>query len=221
MGSMVEWMATSLAPSGHITAIEKRANLAAEVAARRLPSVEVKTLDIEAVRMPSDAYDLIYSRYVFEHLPHRRRVLIELHDSLAPGGWIVIEDVILSSRSSVRPRVFGEALMEFASAKPESDYRWAASLPKAMRAAGLADIRAARLCDEFAAGSELALFWASVLLQEVNAKDKERFTACARAAAMLEVGPGWFRGPVVVQAAGRKTTSWKTDLRESRQEDAQ
>src|SRR4051812_47922046 len=85
-GALVAWFA---ARAGHV--------LATDIAPRFLeplagPEVEVRRHDCTTEPLPKDAFDLIHTRLVLEHLPSRDDVLDRLVAAVRPGGWIVVED---------------------------------------------------------------------------------------------------------------------------------
>src|SRR5262249_24361654 len=57
--------------------------------------------DACATRLPSDAFDLVYCRFLLIHLPDPEACLWEMRRVLKPGGLIVVEDGDLGSAGSV------------------------------------------------------------------------------------------------------------------------
>ena len=56
------------------------------------PQLEARDVDVVADPIPEGPWDLIHERLVLVHIPARLDVLDKLVASLAPGGWIVVED---------------------------------------------------------------------------------------------------------------------------------
>jgi Methyltransferase domain len=54
------------------------------------PNVEVREHDIMSDPLPEGRFDLVHARLVVEHLG--RRAVERMVPSVAPGGWIVLED---------------------------------------------------------------------------------------------------------------------------------
>jgi SAM-dependent methyltransferase len=87
-GSLACWMAAQVGPSGHVLAVDLDTRWFQHDGS---PQLEVRQVDI--VKEPIDGpWDLIHERLVLQHIPARLEVLDQLVASLAPGGWIVLED---------------------------------------------------------------------------------------------------------------------------------
>lgn len=88
-GSVACWLARRVGPSGTVTATDVDTRF---LTARDLPqNVEVRRHDIDADPLEADAYDLVHSRALVEHLPDPRHALERMAAALRPGGWLVIE----------------------------------------------------------------------------------------------------------------------------------
>jgi SAM-dependent methyltransferase len=88
-GSIARWMGGVVGPSGRV--------LATDLDPRWFPvphegNVEVRRHDIVDEPVPEGPWDVIHERLVLVHLPARLHVLDRLIASLAPGGWLVVED---------------------------------------------------------------------------------------------------------------------------------
>jgi SAM-dependent methyltransferase len=200
LGSMARWLATVVAPAGEVLATEQRPDMVTNLAATGIGNLVAVHHDIESDPVPGTDYDLIYARFVFEHLADRSRLIADLGTRLRPGGWLVIEDAVLPRPQSDGSSGFDAALAAFAAGKHGSDYAWADRLPQLMRSCGLHPVRAQRVQDVFAAGSELALFWASVLVQELELRGAP---ADEDIVGELLTGDRWYDGPMIIQCAGR------------------
>ncbi len=82
----------------HVTAVELQADLdaaAAELTARCGLAERVAHVcgDIHAVPLEAQAYDGAISYLALYHIPDRGAVYARLHDALAPGGRIYVEDL--------------------------------------------------------------------------------------------------------------------------------
>ncbi|GAA1025788.1 methyltransferase domain-containing protein [Virgisporangium ochraceum] len=111
--------------------------------------VEVITCDLLAEPLPPGPWDLVHARLLFAHLPNRDKLLLDVVDTLAPGGTLMIEDwgvagpgLVLDAPSPRTKRLFQryqQALIAvFADAG--NDPRWATRTHAAMRDAGLVDV---------------------------------------------------------------------------------
>jgi SAM-dependent methyltransferase len=88
-GSIAYWLGARC-PTGHVVAadIDTR-NLDPD----RYPNVDVQELDIVTHDFTPASFDLVHARAVLCHLAARDDVLARAFTWLAPGGWLVVEDV--------------------------------------------------------------------------------------------------------------------------------
>ena len=86
-GSMAEWLCSAVAPEGRVVATDLETKFVSAIDA---PNLEVRQHDIVSDPLEVDAFDLIHSRAVLDHLPERDSVLNRLVAALRPGGWLVV-----------------------------------------------------------------------------------------------------------------------------------
>jgi SAM-dependent methyltransferase len=102
-GSMARWLCERVGPTGNVLATDISLKL---LEGLDLPNLEVRRHDIVNEDLPAGAFDLVHCRLVLEHLPERERALANMIQALAPGGWLVVEDMdwtsmgVVSSRAS-------------------------------------------------------------------------------------------------------------------------
>lgn len=77
---------------------------------------EARTLEDGRIPYPDHTFDVIFSRFVWEHLEHPREVFGEVHRVLKPGGWYL----------SVTPNRYHYASL-VAACTPHSFHQWAVS----------------------------------------------------------------------------------------------
>jgi len=215
LGSLARWMAACLAPGGFVQATEVRPELVHTISEGAPSNLEIIRHDIVTDPPPGQDYDLIHARFVLEHLPSRDRVLRSLASMLSPGGWLVIEDALITKAILDGPAPFLAAMRSFTRRRATmgSDYTWARNLPGQFRQLRLGNIRVQRVADIFESGSELGAFWAAVLQQESGpayAAHGAGSPAC-EVAALLCAGSEWFSGPHIIQCAGQRepgATEW-------------
>jgi SAM-dependent methyltransferase len=88
-GSVVEWLAAQVGPSGRVLATDLDTRFVDPLAS---DVVEVRRADIVADDLPECEFDLVHTRLLLEHLPARDAALDRLVRALRPGGWLVVED---------------------------------------------------------------------------------------------------------------------------------
>jgi SAM-dependent methyltransferase len=67
-----------------------RTELASQLGLRNIPVLRVLQMDAARMDFPSDQFDVVFSRAVFEHLPDPGAVISEMHRVLKPGGVMFI-----------------------------------------------------------------------------------------------------------------------------------
>ncbi|HYO61971.1 MAG TPA: methyltransferase domain-containing protein, partial [Actinomycetota bacterium] len=89
-GSLTRWLCDRVGPEGRVVATDLDTRFLDEIEAANL---EVRRHDVLEDELESGAYDLVHSRFLLEHLPRYRDALARMIDAVAPGGWILVEDV--------------------------------------------------------------------------------------------------------------------------------
>ncbi|HYP23649.1 MAG TPA: methyltransferase domain-containing protein [Actinomycetota bacterium] len=89
-GSIARWLCERVGAEGRVVATDLDVRFLEEIDA---PNLEVRRHDILEDELEQGAYDLVHSRFLLEHLAGYREALAKMVDALAPGGWIVVEDV--------------------------------------------------------------------------------------------------------------------------------
>src|SRR2546429_1997362 len=102
-GSVTRWLAERVGPDGHVLATDLNTRFLEEIDA---PNLEVRVHDVVSEPLDPDAFDLVHSRDVLEHIPQREAVLDKMAAAVKPGGWLVAEDVDFIS--ALRVEGFGE-----------------------------------------------------------------------------------------------------------------
>ncbi|WP_168215217.1 class I SAM-dependent methyltransferase [Micromonospora sp. MH33] len=137
VGTIAHWLATQC-PHGEVIATDLDTSLISEVG--RPSNLRVIAHDVTVDDFPEGSFDLICSRFVFEHLIDRDAVLAKVVRWLAPGGWLLLEDTgPFPFDSSPNPlyRKVSKAIMAVATERMGSDYGWSRSFPAQLRANGL------------------------------------------------------------------------------------
>ncbi len=146
--SIPEALAAAVGPTGHV--------LATDINPAWLDPhgrYEVRRHDVVADPPPQPGtFDLVHARLVLVHLPDRARALATMVAALRPGGWLLVEDadtelqplVCLDEVGPAQQRAnrLRRAVRELLTRRG-ADLRYGRTLPRALRAAGLADVTAA------------------------------------------------------------------------------
>ena len=98
-GTIAEWLSEQVGPKGHVLATDVSLALM-EQRGLAADNLELRRHDILADPLPDGEFDLIHSRLVLEHLPGRLDALARMAKALAPGGWLVIEDMTFGTEKA-------------------------------------------------------------------------------------------------------------------------
>jgi SAM-dependent methyltransferase len=139
-GSIAHWLA-SRCPDGQVVATDLGTTFLAALSA---PNLRVLRHDVVAEDFPLGSFDLIHARWLLVNLPEREEVLAKVVTWLAPGGWLVTEDVdFFPVDSSPHPalRRFIGAFEQLLADSHGADFRWARRrLPAALAEVGLVEL---------------------------------------------------------------------------------
>jgi SAM-dependent methyltransferase len=145
-GSIARWLAAQVGPAGQVLATDLDARWCRHDGS---PQLEIRELDLVADPIPEGPWDIVHERLVLQHVPERLDVLDRLVASLAPGGWILIEDFDTAEvRTIDREGPHHELVVSVARAfngllrSRGGVTEFAASGPRNLRARGLVDIGA-------------------------------------------------------------------------------
>lgn len=98
-GSIAQWLAERVAPSGHVVASDLDISFINRV---EQPCLEVRRLDVLRGTIEEAAYDLVVARALLHHLPGAREALQRMISALKPGG------VLLSIEPDMLPATVAE-----------------------------------------------------------------------------------------------------------------
>ncbi|MFB9928032.1 class I SAM-dependent methyltransferase [Amycolatopsis halotolerans] len=176
-GSIARWLAER---ADHVLATDLDTRLLADLPA----NASAVRHDVREEPLPDRKFDLIHARLVLIHFPERDELVAKLAAALAPGGWLVLEEIeprgqtVLATPDEESAAVFGSVqgrildLLEQAG----SDVEWAGRLPEVLAGAGLREVGSARVTTRWPGGGpEIRLLAAnSVELAEKLAADGVR-----------------------------------------------
>ncbi|HVW32851.1 MAG TPA: methyltransferase domain-containing protein [Acidimicrobiia bacterium] len=143
-GSIARWLSDEVGPKGRVLATDLSLALMTGLEAGNL---ELRRHDIVNDPLPDEEFDLIHCRLVLEHLPARAEVLARLAGALAPGGWLVIEEMTFSGQRGATRKgalAIGGLLRGMAVLMQRNGFSlsWGREVPIHLRRAGLTEIGA-------------------------------------------------------------------------------
>lgn len=154
-GSIARWLARRVGPDGSVLAIELEPKLLDDV---NEPRVEVRGADVREIELGASSFDLIHARAVLEHMPHRAPALARMVSWLAPGGWLVVEEVDWFGRAVAEP-AWSALMSAYFRATPSIDSACGRELVHELAAAGLEVIDADADLDAIAGGTQVAAWY--------------------------------------------------------------
>jgi SAM-dependent methyltransferase len=135
-GSIARWLANQVGPSGEVLALDLDTSL---LAGLDQPNIKVLCGDVLDVELAAASFDLIHTRLVLMHIPERRRAIERMVSLLAPGGWLVVEELDWMAVTA-EPDAGRVALFEaFKEALPTIDFECGRALLSEISRAGLVD----------------------------------------------------------------------------------
>ena len=139
-GSIARWLAARC-PEGHVVATDIGTTFLAGLSG---PNLQVIRHDVVTEDFPPGSFDLIHARWLLANLPEREEVLAKVVTWLAPGGWLVTEDIdyfMVDSSPHPALRRFMAAFEQLIAYSHGADFRWARRrLPAALAEVGLVEL---------------------------------------------------------------------------------
>ncbi len=141
------WLAEQVGPTGHVLATDIDTTW---MSAAGTP-FEVLRHEVGADEPPEGPFDLVHARLVLVHVPQRSAALAAMIRVLRPGGWLVLEDadpalqpLICPDESGPAQRLANKLRRGFRElmAQRGAELAFGRTLPRLLREAGLADVRA-------------------------------------------------------------------------------
>jgi hypothetical protein len=93
-------LAAQVGPEGRVTATDLDTRF---LVGHGLPNLEVRRHDLSADDLEADDYDLVHCRFVLMHLPEPLRALQRLTAAVRRGGWLLVEEMDMSSFGAADP----------------------------------------------------------------------------------------------------------------------
>ena len=141
-GTIAQWFARRVAPSGSVLAVDLDPRF---IVALDEPNLEAQKMDLFADDFPCNSFDLVHARCLLEHLPQRVHGLERLISAARPGGLVAIGDFGGALGGPVYPTLDDLVAQEvFLAVVNEAgwDHTWAPTIGEHMRQFGLQDVDA-------------------------------------------------------------------------------
>lgn len=143
--SVPAWLAERVGPSGRVLASD------IDTAWLTTGGYEARRHDVGTDDPPEEVFDLVHARLVLVHVTDRAQALRAMVSTLRPGGWLLVEDADPALQPLICPdehgpeqalantlrRGFRELMRQRG-----ADLAYGRTLPRLLRGAGLADVRA-------------------------------------------------------------------------------
>jgi SAM-dependent methyltransferase len=134
-GSITEWMAGCVGPTGRVTAVDRDTSQLRRL--RAWANVTVVEDDVTTMAFPADTFDLIHSRSVLMHVEAADAVVAALVPALRRGGVVLFEEADgAPATTAVDPPAPFTAVM----APLASRWTWARHLPALLERLGLTEV---------------------------------------------------------------------------------
>jgi len=208
-GTLAAWLRQQVGEDGEVVLTDldvRHLDAAADL------GVSVLTHDIMSGPPEPDAFDLVHARSLVEWLPDRDRAVASMVAALRPGGWLMIEDVDMSTAGCAHPasplkQRAADALATLAS-MAGGDLNLGRKLLALLERAGLEEVRAEgrvpvqRNGDDTAAFQVLTVDQVGAALVQAGLLSQEEVEAIQRELSTRGTGGGF--PPMMVAACGRR-----------------
>lgn len=98
-GSVARALADLVGTEGHVLAVDRDTRFLDDLPAQ----VEIRCADVMTDDLPPSRFDLVHARLLVAHLHPHRHALERLAAAVAPGGWLVVEEVDWTYADRVEP----------------------------------------------------------------------------------------------------------------------
>lgn len=165
-GSIAAWLSERVGATGKVVATDIEP-LHLVALARERTNVEALRHDILKDSFPAASFDLVHARWLLHHLADPKRAIASMVGALEPGGWLLAEEVDLTSvRADLStPPERADLVRRFVDAlrailvKRSGSYDYGRQLFADVRASGLADVRAEGRCSVGFPGNPFNTNW--------------------------------------------------------------
>src|SRR5271157_2063025 len=157
-GSISEWLASRVAPSGHVVASDIDLCYIANLGARNL---EVRQLNILEDAVEEGAYDMVTARAVLHHVQSLEKAVERMLAALKPGGVFLSIEPDMLPATATEPesvRAFWQGWLQW-STSVGIDYFRGRQIPSLLAGLGLEAVAAEGHTTLYNGGSPWATYW--------------------------------------------------------------
>jgi SAM-dependent methyltransferase len=161
-GSIAQWLAERVAPTGHVVASDIDL---AYIADLKMPCLEVRRIDILRDSIEEGSYDLVVARALLHHLTPARRALERMVAALKPGGVLLSIEPDMLPCTVAEPdamRAFWQGWLTW-SREAGIDYFIGRKIPAGLDSLGLEDVAGEGHTAQFNGGSRWATYWTATM----------------------------------------------------------
>ncbi len=157
-GSLSQWLARRVGPTGQVLATDLHPDLMQGIAAGNLV---VRAFDVVHDEPPGAPFDLVAIRALLHHLPERRAVVRRMAGWVKPGGWLFVQEPDFYPTWTVEPpsqKEFWASFVRWAAAQG-IDYYVGRKIPAWLQEDGLGEIASEGHAILYNGGSDFAQWW--------------------------------------------------------------
>jgi SAM-dependent methyltransferase len=157
-GSIAQWLAERVAPSGHVVASDIDISYISGV---ERPCLEVRQLDILHGAIEEATYDLVVARALLHHLPGAHEALQRMVSALKPGGVLLSIEPDMLAATVAEPKAlqtFWQGWLEW-SVDAGIDYSIGRKIASWLDLLGMEQVSAEGYTPLFHGGSPWAEYW--------------------------------------------------------------
>jgi SAM-dependent methyltransferase len=204
-GSITRWLCSKVGPTGRVLAVDLDTRFIADI---RAVNLDVALLDVTRAELPRNTFDLVHARGVLSYLPQREAVLDGLVASLAPQGWLLLEEPDEYATTGLGSGLHGSMLAKMlaGAARAGFDPTWARNLPARFHDRGLGNVGVESELPFVVGGSPATDFFRLTALQlrDLMLVAGATLEQLDEWDALLDTPARWFPACAVVAAWGRR-----------------
>lgn len=161
-GSISQFLARSVAPSGRVVATDLDISYLADL---RAPCLETRRLDVLHDAIEEASYNLVVARALLHHLPSAHPALEKMVAALKPGGVLLSVEPDMLPATVAEPdcmRAYWKGWLKW-SVEARIDFFIGRKIPSWLQSFGLTDVAGEEHSPLFNGGSDWARYWVATV----------------------------------------------------------